>query len=134
MIELLLALFFKFWMFLFGLIRGVISAVPFLRRWLLSGDLELSLQDDRLILRAGKRDLLMVRLQVFAMSATQILPVCDEDFLLAAGQSRSIELPEASHACVLMTELVDLKSGRRTRVHRRLDADPKGTTCEQITS
>jgi hypothetical protein len=123
MIELLVALFFKFWIFLFGMIRGAISAVPFLRRWLLSGNLETEFRQQQLVLHADKRDLLLSQLRVFAIEGKRIVAITDQELLLIAGESHQFALSDDTHACVLMTELVDINSGRRTRVHRRLERE-----------
>lgn len=123
MIELLLALFLKFWIFLFGMIRGAISAVPFLRRWLLSGNLESEFGQKQLVLRAGRRDLLLSQLRVFAIEGARIVKITDQELLLIAGESHLFKLPDGAQACILMTELIDINSGRHTRVHRRLERE-----------
>ena len=120
MIEILIALFLKFWMFLFGTIRGTISAVPLVRRFRLSGNLESELRGGQLVLHAERRDLLLSCLRVFAVEGTRIVPLETGELLLAAGETRQIALPEGTRACVLMTDLVDLGSGRHTKVHRRI--------------
>ncbi len=127
MIELLIALFLKFWMFLFGTIRGVISAVPFLRRLMLAGNLQTELRGGHLILHADRRDLLLSGLRVMAFGDTRIVPVPTDEVLLAAGETRQLALPEATRTCVLITELIDLRSGRRAQVHRLVSIDDEGS-------
>lgn len=122
MIELLIALFLKFWMFLFGGIRGVISAVPFLRRLMLSSNLESEMHDGHLLLHAGRRDLMLTGLHIIAIEDIRIVVVETGELLLAAGQTHRYALPGGVRICILMTELVDLRSGRRARVHRRIEA------------
>lgn len=132
MIELLVALFLKFWMFLFGMIRGALSALPFLRRWLLSSCLETELSGRQLVLRAYRRDLLLTQARIFAIEAARIVPVLHDDLVLMAGETRQIELPEATVACVFLTEMLDLNSGRRAHVHRRLQPDQKQSGAEDL--
>ena len=132
MIELLIALFLKFWMFLFGMIRGALSAVPFLRRWLLTSCLETELSGRHLVLHAEKRDLLLTQARIFAIENARIALVMHEDIVLMAGETRQIELPADVHACVLLTEMLDLNSGRRAHVHRRLQPDQKQSGAQDL--
>jgi hypothetical protein len=134
MIELLVALFLKFWMFLFGMIRGAVSAVPFLRRWLLSGNLESEFRQQHLVLHADKRDLLLSKLRVFAVEGTRIVAITDQELLLSAGETHQFRLPDDTHACVLMTELVDINTGRHTQVHRRLEREAEIKSASGYTS
>ncbi len=120
MIEIIVALFLKFWMFLFGTIRGAISAVPFLRRLLLSGHLESEMQEGQLTLRAGRRDLLLKDIHVLAQHGARITVVANGEQVLAAGGAHAFILPAGSIGCILMAEIIDLSNGRRTHIHRCL--------------
>ncbi|PIV32582.1 MAG: hypothetical protein COS34_12355 [Lysobacterales bacterium CG02_land_8_20_14_3_00_62_12] len=123
MIELLIALFIKFWMFLFGILRGTVSAIPIWRRLLLRNQIECSQHGGRLVIRASC-DLLLQGLRVLAVRDTEIEPVGPAELILRAGQSEIVELPVGTLRCVLIAELVDLHSGRRSHWHRRVAPAP----------
>lgn len=120
MIELLIALFIKFWMFLFGILRGTISAVPVWRRLLLRNQIECSLHAGRLVISVVNRDMLLQGLHVLAVGDTEIERVGPTELILRAGQSHAVELPAGTLRCVLNAELLDLHSGRRSHWHRRV--------------
>ncbi|MGD9584737.1 MAG: hypothetical protein AB7V26_13865 [Lysobacterales bacterium] len=122
MIELLLGLLIKFWMFLFGILRGTVSAVPVLRRLRLRSGVDSTLEPGRLVLSVERRDLLLVGLRVLARDTTGIDPVFNGDLVLVAGQSQVIPLPADCLGCVLIGELIDLGNGRRAHLFRRLGA------------
>lgn len=127
MIELLIALFLKFWIYLFGIGRSLFSALPFLRQLRLTTDLHVELDSEHLIITAGKRDFFLENLRLLAMKATHIECVFHADLILSAGQLRKIEIPKDTHQCVLLARIVDLKTGRQANLHRRLAFQPKTT-------
>ena len=120
MIELLLGLVVKFWMFLVGILRGTVSTLPVLRRLHLRSRLELRLEPGQLMLKSERRDLLLLELRVLAGVTGDWVPVFHGDLLLGMGVAQTIPLPADCRACVLIGELVDLGSGRRAHLFRRL--------------
>ncbi len=124
MIELLLGLIIKFWMFLFGILRGTVSAVPLLRRLHLRSGVDSVFEPGRLVLSAERRDLLLSGLRVLARDAAGISAAFSGDLVLVAGESHVITLPADCQSCVLIGELIDLGNGRRAHLFRRLGDQP----------
>lgn len=124
MIELLIGLIIKFWMFLFGILRGTVSAMPLLHRLRLRSGVVGVLEPGRLVLSAQRHDLLLAGLRVLARNATGIAPAFTGDLVLIAGESHVVPLPADCQGCVLIGELIDLGNGRRAQLFRRLDLVP----------
>ena len=121
-LEILFALILKFWTILYGLVYGSISSLPRLHRSLLARQLKVEWNEaEYLIVQSADRDLHIADLTVMTLVGKRgHIAYRERDTLLLQGQTLRIPVDPNADALILIGNMLDLGSGRETRLYRRI--------------